>query len=172
MKSIKSLNRAAPAFLLSLFWAICTMEASAQSNAPVEVVADQAEYDEASRTVTYSGNVVVTQAETWIRSSTLVVHEVGESGDGGQIIVAKGAPVRFRHLSDDDGKEVTGQSERAEYDLDKEVLTLIGNAKLNQEGDTVTSDKIVYDMKTQVARAGASAQGSERVRTVIQPKKQ
>jgi lipopolysaccharide export system protein LptA len=57
-----------------------------------------------------------------------------------------------------------------EYDLDERLLTLIGDAEIIQSGDRVTSDRIVYDMKTATVTAGAAAQGQERVRTTIQPR--
>jgi len=164
--------RHAPWFLSALLLLAITASSavSAQKRAPVEVAADTAEYDEEAKTMTYSGNVVVTQAETWIKCAKLTVYEAGETDSEGQLIVAEGAPVQLQQKSPNDGKEVTGRASRAEYDLDKRLLTLIGDAELIQQGDRVSSDRILYDMTTSVAKAGGAAQGQERVRTLIRPR--
>jgi lipopolysaccharide export system protein LptA len=143
----------------------------AETPAPVEVTADRAVYDETASTVTYLGNVVLTQADTVIRSASLKIKEIAQEDGTTHRAIAEGSPVRFRHLDKTDGKEITGEAQRMEYAVDLQQVTLIGDAKLVQEGDTLTSDRVVYNLTTRIAKAGASAQGKDRVRTIIQPEK-
>ena len=137
------------------------------SDLPIEITADTAEYNESSRTVTYTGDVAVVQGRATLKSAQLTLYQ---PKDGPQTLVAEGNPVRFHQPEEEGRKEVRGQSARVEYDLDERLLTLIGDAEIIQSGDRVTSDRIVYDMKTATVTAGAAAQGQERVRTTIQPR--
>jgi lipopolysaccharide export system protein LptA len=58
-----------------------------------------------------------------------------------------------------------------EYDTNKDEITLIDNAVLFQGEDTFRSDRIVYDRANGLVKAGASAQGKERVKITITPSK-
>lgn len=160
-------SRTILACLFGLTWALAVRWVSAADNAPIEITADTAEYDEANQTVTYLGNVAVVQDTTTIHCARLTLYQPDE---GPQVIVAEGDPVRFHQAPAEDKQEIQGRSARAEYDLDKRQLTLIGNAELIQAGDRVTSDRIVYDMASAMVTAGAAAQGTGRVHTVIQPR--
>ena len=153
--------------LFGLISALAVGRVHAVDNVPIEITADTAEYDEASQTVTYLGNVTVIQGETTMHCARLTLLQ---PEDGPQMIIAEGNPVRFQQAPQDGRQEVQGQSARAEYDLDQRQLTLIGNAELVQAGDRVSSDRILYDMASAVVTAGAAARGKERVRTVIQPR--
>jgi lipopolysaccharide export system protein LptA len=150
---------------------LCTLSAGralAVEDGPIEITADTAEYDEAAHTVTYVGNVAVVQDTATIHCDRLTLHQ---PEGGPQVIIAEGDPVRFHQAARAGRQEVQGRSERAEYDLDRRQITLIGNAELVQAGDRVSSDRIQYDIASAVVTAGAAASGKERVRTVIQPRK-
>ncbi len=138
------------------------------SELPVEITSDTAEYDEKNATVTYTGNVLVIQGRSRLNSARLTLHQ---PENGPQMIIAEGSPVRFHQPADEDSKEINGSAKRAEYDLDNRTLTLIGEAEVIQETDRVTSDRILYDMASATVKAGGAASGSGRVRTVIQPRK-
>jgi lipopolysaccharide transport protein LptA len=58
-----------------------------------------------------------------------------------------------------------------EYDVDSDMLYLIGNAVLNQDKDTFKSDRIAYDRKKSMIKGGTSAKGKHRVRVTIKSKK-
>lgn len=156
---------------LALVFCCLGLSATAQDrDLPVEITSDTAEYDEKNATVTYTGNVVVIQGKSRLNSARLTLHQ---PKSGPQKIVAVGNPVTFFQPADEEEgtKEINGSAKRAEYDLDNRTLTLIDEAEVIQDGDQVTSDRILYDMESATVKAGAAASGSERVRTVIQPKK-
>ena len=144
-------------------WAV-----SPVSREPIEITADAAEHDEAKRMVTYSGNVIAVQGPFTLRSDTLTHHQ---PENGPQLLIAEGAPVRIHQEPYEDREEVDASASRAEYDMDADLVTLIGDAELIQKGDRVTSDRIVYELEKSVVRAGTAASGSQRVHTVIQPRK-
>jgi lipopolysaccharide export system protein LptA len=66
---------------------------------------------------------------------------------------------------------VKGRALRAEYEMDSDTVTMIGEAILIQGEDTFRSDRIIYDRAKAVVKAGASAQGKKRVKISIRPKK-
>lgn len=142
--------------------------AAAPAGEPIEITADTAEHDEGKRTVTYSGNVIAVQGPFTVHSDTLTLYQPEQ---GPQVLTAEGAPVRLHQAPHEGREEVNATSQRAEYDVDNRKIILIGDAELVQKGDRVTSDRIVYDLETSIVRAGAAVSGTERVRTLIQPRK-
>jgi len=144
-----------------------TAVGGAASNSPIEITADAAEHNEADRTVTYIGNVVITQDGVTMQCQRVTLKQ---SDDGPQTITAEGRPVSI-HQSPGEGRdELDAVANRAEYDLEKKLIVLSGDAELTQKGDRFKSDRIVYDLNTSVVKAGAAAEGTERVHTVIKPR--
>lgn len=88
-----------------------------------------------------------------------------------RFIVAVGNPVRYKQDVEGDKGEVRAHAQRMEYDADKDELTLIDQAELTQAADRFASDRIVYDRARSQVKAGASAQGSGRVRITFTPEK-
>jgi lipopolysaccharide export system protein LptA len=64
---------------------------------------------------------------------------------------------------------VRGEARRVEYEVASENLFLIGDAVLFQGKDSMRSDRIAYDRVRAVVKAGAAAEGKQRVRISIQP---
>ena len=139
---------------------------SSDKDQPIDILADSVSIDEGKGTSTYTGNVEITQGSIRLLADQGVVeHRPGQP----QKVNATGAPARFRQLPDTSKEYVTGTAKRVEYRLDSEELQLIGDAELTQGKDNFSSDRIVYDRVKAVVKAGAAAQGKDRVRVTIQP---
>ena len=82
-------------------------------------------------------------------------------------ILAEGRPVQFRQLESKQKGYITGKARRAEYQLSSEELVLIGDAVLTQGKDSFQSDRIVYDRVRAKMKAGAAANGKQRVKITI-----
>jgi len=137
----------------------------ADKDQPIMVEADSAEINDGTGVSTYQGQVVIRQGSIKIQADKVQVHQKkGKS----RRVVAEGAPVKFEQQPDE-GKRVKGEAKRAEYEMDGEILHLIGEAMLQQGSDSFRSDRITYDRARAVVKAGASAQGNERVRMTIEP---
>ncbi len=136
---------------------------------PIYIEADGVEIDEQSGTSLYQGNVLVTQGSIEITAEKVSVAQ--PEGDQQGRIVARGNPVTFRQESEQAERSVKGRAQRIEYDTDSEMLLMVGDAELVQGGDTFASDRIEYDRGRSVVKAGASAQGKQRVRMTIRPAK-
>ena len=113
------------------------------SNAPVDVTADRIEVQDRSDRAIFAGNVHVTQAELTLETPRLTVAYSG--GQGG------GTNVQIRRLDAAGGVVVRSPSETARgdfgiYDLDRKLITLIGNVELNRQNDRVSGARLVIDL--------------------------
>ena len=113
------------------------------SNAPVDVTADRIEVQDRSDRAIFAGNVHVTQAELSLETPRLTVAYSG--GQGG------GTNVQIRRLDAAGGVIVKSPSETARgdfgiYDLDRKLITLIGNVELTRQNDRVSGARLVIDL--------------------------
>src|SRR3954447_22192556 len=109
------------------------------SNAPVDVSADRIEVQDRADRAVFTGNVHVTQAELTLDTPRLTVAYAG------------GSSVQIRRLDAAGGVVVKSPSETARgdfgiYDLDRKLITLIGNVELNRQNDRVSGARLVIDL--------------------------
>jgi len=128
---------------------------------PIKVLAEQATY-EGGLTVLV-GNVDVTQGVARIRSDKMNIYRSEADGDAngslklGAVnrIDARG---NFRYTTPNNN--VTG--DRGIYERDKGIITVTGNVKVKQPGgNTASTDKLVYNVKTETIRFSGKCQGSD-----------
>lgn len=109
------------------------------SNAPVDVNADRIEVQDRADRAMFVGNVHVRQAELTLDTQRLTV---AYSSNGG---------VQIRRLDAAGGVTVHSPSETAKgdfgiYDLDRKLITLIGNVQLNRGQNQVNGSRLVIDL--------------------------
>ena len=113
------------------------------SNAPVDVTADRIEVQERADRAMFVGSVHVTQAELTLDTQRLTVaYSGGQQNSGGP---------KIQRLDAAGGVVVRSPSETARgdfgiYDLDRRLITLLGNVQLNREQDQVTGSRLVIDL--------------------------
>lgn len=83
-------------------------------------------------------------------------------------LTMSGSPVRFRQTPSGEGQPITGSSSKADYDMNRKLLVLSGDAILQQQGNTVRNDRIVFNLKDSIITAGARANAKERVETLLE----
>jgi lipopolysaccharide export system protein LptA len=113
------------------------------SNAPIDVTADRIEVQDRADRAVFSGNVHVTQAELTLETPRLTVAYSG--GQGG------GSGVQIERLDASGGVVVHSPSETARgdigiYDLDRKLITLLGNVQLVREQNRVNGARLVIDL--------------------------
>jgi lipopolysaccharide export system protein LptA len=113
------------------------------SNAPIDVTADRIEVQDRADRAVFSGNVHVTQAELTLDTPRLTVAYSGGPGDG--------SGVQIERLDAAGGVIVHSPSETAKgdigiYDLDRKLITLLGNVQLVRERNTVNGARLVIDL--------------------------
>jgi lipopolysaccharide export system protein LptA len=140
----------------------------------IVVGADRLTADDANRTSTFEGNVVVTQGTMRMTAAKVTVKEDTQRH---KVYVANGAPVTFRQKRDKVDEWVEGFAERAEFDDRNDVLKLFNNARVKSNQNELTGDFITYDMKREVAEVSGAAPGrtgtagTGRVKVIIVPPK-
>lgn len=133
---------------------------------PVELSADSVDIDEGKGISVYNGNVDLRQGSMQLLADQVTVKHQGRNPDH---ITAVGKPVRFKQ---DTGKgTIKARARQADYEVDSEVLILTGKAFLTRAGNTMKSDRIVYDRVRHKVKGGTAAKGKERVHMTLQPGK-
>jgi len=146
------------------------------SKQKLEIVADSNAFDFKTRTTTFYGSVVFTQGSLKINADKLIYYgdydtDNPESTDK---IVATGYPARFQQTPRVDQAPITAIANRLEYAVKAETLFLINNASLDQDGSSLSGNRIEYDVKNALVKASGKSQTTGengRVRMVIPPKK-
>jgi lipopolysaccharide export system protein LptA len=113
------------------------------SNAPVDVTAERIEVQDRADRAIFAGNVHVAQAEMTLDTPRLTVAYSGSQ--------ASGDKVQIRRLDAAGGVVVKSPSETARgdfgiYDLDRKLITLIGNVQLEREQSRVSGARLVIDL--------------------------
>ena len=112
------------------------------SNAPVDVTAERIEVQDRADRAVFTGNVHVTQAELSLDTPRLTVaYSTGQGNNNVQISrldAAGGVVVR--------SPSETAKGDFGVYDLDRKLITLIGNVQLNRENNQVNGSRLVIDL--------------------------
>ena len=109
------------------------------SDAPIDLTADRLEVQDRADRAMFSGNVHVKQDELTLDTSRLTV---AYSSSGG---------VQIKRLDASGGVTVRSPSETARgafgiYDLDRKLITLVGNVVLQRQGSQLTGQRLVIDL--------------------------
>ena len=109
------------------------------SDAPIDLTADRLEVQDRADRAMFSGNVKVRQDELTLDTSRLTV---AYSSSGG---------VQIKRLDASGGVTVRSPSETARgafgiYDLDRKLITLVGNVVLQRQGSQLTGQRLVIDL--------------------------
>ena len=123
--------------------------AGAASTQPIEIQADRFEMLLDERRTTYTGNVVATQGSRAIAGKELVVR----FNEDNEIVAmrASGEPARLTDA--EDGTPISLAGAALDYDFDASVVSARGGSVLSRGGDTISAQKIVYDLEAERARA-------------------
>lgn len=168
-------------FLAGLLLLCCTSVTSALPDdwqQEMTILSDHAELDRKAGVVIYQGNVVLTQGTMRIESERLLIIR---SGNALEKAIAEGTakqPARYQQQINP-GKPLTkAHGQRIDYFAQLREITIQGNARLEQDGNLFSGERILYDMtKETVSASGGtstSAQGGnendkQRIKVVIQP---
>ena len=138
---------------------------------PVTFTSDSFELDEQKGTTTYFGEVVVERGSMKINADTVTVYYSTEDDEGSVTkIVAKGKPASYEQKPNEEEDVIVARANTLEYSFKDESLHLIDQASLKQGGTSLTGNRIDYDARRSVVKAGGSLDRKERVRMVIPPK--
>jgi lipopolysaccharide export system protein LptA len=111
------------------------------SNAPVDVTADRLEVQDRADRAIFAGNVKVRQDELTLNTARLTIAYTSSGG------------VQIKRLDASGGVTVQSPSETATgsvgiYDLDRKLITLVGNVVLQRSGSQINGQRLVIDLDT------------------------
>lgn len=146
----------------------------ADKDKPIDLEADSVIVNDAKKTSTYIGNVILTQGTLMIRGDKLVVVE---DIHGFQHSTSYGNPTTFRQRMEGKNEYMEGSAQRIEYDGRMDKVKLYTKAWVKRGEDIVHGDYIMYDATAEYAevigggsQAATPATPTGRVRAIIQPK--
>jgi lipopolysaccharide export system protein LptA len=133
-----------------------------RSNAPIVIDADKMEASKKDGLVVFTGNVVAKQDNSTQNADRMEVY-LDDKGERVLRIVSTG---NVKIVTEDCR---TGTARRAEYYDDEQRLILIGDAKVWQEENVVTGDRITILMAED--RSIVEGGNRERIKSVFYPKR-
>ena len=136
----------------------------------IVLVADKGLADDANKTSTFEGNVVITQGTMRITAAKVTLSE----RDNFKYYVALGSPVTYRQKRDKVDEWVEGFAERVEFDERNDVLKLFNRARVKTNQNETTGEFISYDRRREVAEVAGAPPGQQpppgsRVKMIIVP---
>ena len=128
---------------------------SEDSKEPIEITANQLEFNDESGIATFEGDVLIIQGDLRLTAEFV---EVVYSDDRSKIdsMIAK-INVRLTSCPD------KAKSDAADYDLSRGSIILTGNVSILQDGNTLLAERTEIDLDT------GSSKASGRVKTVLIP---
>lgn len=127
--------------------------ANHNSNAPVDFDAGSIEVQDRADRVILSGGVKVTQAGMTVTSQRMTVAYTRAGGTDVNRLDATGGVVVTK------GNEVA-KGNVAIYDLDRRLITMVGNVQLTQGGNRLNGGRLVIDLNS--GRATVDGRGAAR----------
>jgi lipopolysaccharide export system protein LptA len=134
-----------------------------RSNAPIVIDADRMEASKKEGLVVFTGSVIAKQENSTQTADRMEVY-LDDKGERVARIVSTG---NVKIVTEDCR---TGTARRAEYYDDDQRLLLIGDAKVWQEENVVTGDRITILLAEDRSTVEAGSQG--RVKSVFYPKRE
>lgn len=147
---------------------------SSDQKQPIKIEADRGELDNARGVTVYTGHVVVTQGSIRITGRKMTIHYNKKNKI--EVLVVEGNPATYRQLPDSSKVYDQARAKRMEYHKQKNLVTLIGDARVKQEKGSLNGDRIEYDSAHSRVKAisNPAAKGSKpgakgRVKIIIPP---
>lgn len=108
-------------------------------NAPVDVSSERIEVQDRADRAVFSGNVVAKQDELTLTTDRLTIAYTNNGGVQIDRLDAAGG-VTVRSPSE------TGRGDFGVYDLNRKIITLIGNVQLDRDGSQVKGNRLTIDL--------------------------
>ena len=159
--------------ILSLCASTNVFAEAADRDKPIELEADTVTVNDAKKTSTYTGTVILTQGTLIIHADKLIVREDKE---GFQHSTSTGNPTTFKQKREGKNEYMEGSAQRIEYDGRMDKVQLYTKAWVKRGEDIVHGDYISYDANAEYAeviggvKSETGGTSSGRVKAIIQPK--
>ncbi|HEY8568352.1 lipopolysaccharide transport periplasmic protein LptA [Microbulbifer sp.] len=133
---------------------------------PVKVSADKLEANRSKNLSVYSGNVVISQGSLQIRADRVEVH--GNTKGEINRVIATGTPAHFQQQVEESTNPVKARAKRIEFLVSSDALQLSGEAFVDRDGNTLSAERINYDLKSEQMQAQGQSE-KKRVEMIWKP---
>ncbi|MBX9399766.1 lipopolysaccharide transport periplasmic protein LptA [Lysobacter sp. BMK333-48F3] len=99
-----------------------------------------------------TGDVKITQGTLIINAAKA---DIKRAGGEPSFVTLTGSQATLKQELDD-GSPFNGRANKIEYDIPKDTIVLTGNAYVDKNGDTIKSERIVYNSKTGQVESGGT----------------
>ena len=138
-------------------------------HATIRIESDRAYINEKTGITIYEGSVVTRQGSIQINADKVTIYSI--EGQANKIVCV-GQPASYRQRPESGGSLVSARASTIEYYLETDVISLVDNASLVQDGLILNGNKINYDLKAERVEATGDAANNQRVHMVIPPSEQ
>lgn len=136
---------------------------------PIYVSADHATMNDLTGVAVYTGEVEIRQGTMILLGSRVEMHRDAQGSISR--IITTGSPAEFQQQASPAQPLTKAFGLRMDYRVPTQTVTITEQARVLQDADEFTGERIVYDMDKSVVDAFRSeTQGGQRVQMVIQPK--
>ncbi|MFT6388223.1 MAG: lipopolysaccharide export system protein LptA [Cellvibrionaceae bacterium] len=145
---------------------------SEDSQQPILISSNSAIKDDKRGLTVYQGDVDIKQGSLNIKADKVTIYVVAKEVTK---IIAEGKPASFKQQPEPDKGDLLAKANTIEYRVAQKKITLTTDASLDQDGSSITSDKINYDMvSARIEAAGNTDSNGEngRVNVVMPPPNQ
>lgn len=157
--------------LCCLLWLLSFSAIAARaedSEQPVNIKADQANFEHDDGVAVYTGHVSVDQGSRHLLSDTLTIKR--DKNNKIKVIIAVGRPASFKSQANSNKAISHGRANIIKYYPQQDKVDLLDNAELTQNGDTVQGPILNYDFVTGNLQSLSSI--DQRTTFILQPKRQ
>lgn len=130
-------------------------------NEPIQIEAESGEYDNRINAYKLFGNVRISHGPLSVNADEGYAFQT-EGED--ERIELFGQPTQWT-MAMEDGSQASGQSDQIIYNLTQNIITMIGNARVQDKRGTFTGSKLTYNLETE------KTEGEGGVQVVIEPTK-
>jgi len=165
---------AAPALAQSIGSSFQAYQTS--TDEPIDIEADLLEVDDKQKQAVFKGNVVARQGGFSLKARELAVHYAGSPG-GDVAAASRGGDNASIKRIEAEGKvlvttkdDQTATSNWANFDVQKQLVTIGGNVVLSQGENVLRGDRLVIDLQSGKSRFEVKGgSGKQRIRGLFQP---
>jgi lipopolysaccharide export system protein LptA len=145
-------------------------------NGPVDISANRSVYNQAQRSIVYTGDVDAIQDGTRLRAQKLTILFAARPGDQGSgastgQVLGSGLGQAERMIAENEVFYITAdervRADRAVYELTSRTITMSGNVVVSRGKDVLTGGRLVINLETNTSMMDPVPGG--RVRTAIFP---
>lgn len=109
-------------------------------NLPINLVADQGEYDAAKGVATYTGNVDITQGQMNLQGDKVVI----TLSDGEVSTIESWGELAYFHYVPQDQPPIDGKGQYMIYRIEGATIDIDGKAWVKQEDNETNADHLTY----------------------------